>query len=824
MAYTYYTVVSGDTLGEIAQRYSQSVATLASWNSIENPDVIYVGQRLVVNKGSSDPTPAPAAAETANTVTVKHFGLQSGTDRTMMVSWTWSKSHTKEYEVQWWYSTGDGINYHESVQKVQAGGYKESLYNAPAHATSVAVQIRPISETKEVDGKETTYWTADWSTKESYRFADNPPSTPPVPSVSITDYTITIELQNLQDLHATDIEFKIIEDDKRTYTTVTVPIKTGRAVYTGAINDGHTYKVAARSIREEMKSSWSEYSSIVKTVPTVVSGITDCRATSARSVYLEWSAVGSATSYDIEYTTERRYFDGSDGTQTASGITLTHHEFTSLDSGKEYFFRVRAVNESGQSGWSSIVSVRIGELPGAPTTWSERASTTVGRNVTLYWMHNPKDGSNLRSSELEITVGSEVTTHTIDQTGQSTDNAGSYIFNASGYSAGAKMSWRVRTKGALDDYGDWSIVRTLEIYAPPSLALRIVDQNDGTLSQIRSFPFYAKATAGPSSQTPIGYYLSVVANESYETMDDIGNRKYINRGDEVYSKTFDVSTDLLVEFTPGNIHLENNVQYTFRCGVTMNSGLNATDEKNVTVGWGNVTYQPNAEVGIDKETASTRIRPYCQNLNGQDVTNVYLSVYRRETDGSFTEIIKDIDGAKGSYIVDPHPALDYARYRIVSKSKDTGALSYYDMPSIPMNMPVIMIQWDEDWREFNDPGEAEFEQSVLTGSYLKLPFNIDISESSELDTELVEYIGRKYPVAYRGTIIKHTETWNTDIPADDVKLLHALRRLSLWDGDVYVREPTGKGYWAQVKVSLTITHCEVVIPVSLTVTRVEGGA
>lgn len=50
-----------------------------------------------------------------------------------------------------------------------------------------------------------------------------------------------------------------------------------------------------------------------------------------------------------------------------------------------------------------------------------------------------------------------------------------------------------------------------------------------------------------------------------------------------------------------------------------------------------------------------------------------------------------------------------------------------------------------------------------------------------------------------------------------------LRRLAIYTGDVYVREPSGSGYWASISVSISQTHCEVSIPVSLDITRVEGG-
>ena len=55
------------------------------------------------------------------------------------------------------------------------------------------------------------------------------------------------------------------------------------------------------------------------------------------------------------------------------------------------------------------------------------------------------------------------------------------------------------------------------------------------------------------------------------------------------------------------------------------------------------------------------------------------------------------------------------------------------------------------------------------------------------------------------------------------QVIGMVRRLAAWTGDVYVREPSGSGYWANVTVSFSQKHCEVVIPVTLDIKRVEGG-
>ena len=106
---------------------------------------------------------------------------------------------------------------------------------------------------------------------------------------------------------------------------------------------------------------------------------------------------------------------------------------------------------------------------------------------------------------------------------------------------------------------------------------------------------------------------------------------------------------------------------------------------------------------------------------------------------------------------------------------------------------------------------------------LKLPYNIDVSNSHKPDVELVEYIGRSHPVSYYGTQVGETASWSVDIPMSDKETLYAIRRLAKWMGNVYVREPSGSGYWANIKVSFSQKHRDVVIPVTFDITRVEGG-
>lgn len=204
------------------------------------------------------------------------------------------------------------------------------------------------------------------------------------------------------------------------------------------------------------------------------------------------------------------------------------------------------------------------------------------------------------------------------------------------------------------------------------------------------------------------------------------------------------------------------------------------------------------------------------------VEGITLSVYRIDYNGTFTEIATNIPN-DGTSVTDPHPALDYARYRIVAKVTDTGALTFYDLPPYEVGCTSVVVQWDEEWRSYGDTGAVAAESPLWSGSMLVLPYNIKISDKRTRETSRVTYAGREYPVLYHGTAIDESSSWSTVIPTDDTDTIYALRRLSLWAGPAYVREPSGMGFWANVIPSFNIDGTSVTIPVTLDVTRVEGG-
>lgn len=806
------------------------------------------------------------------TVKITSLKLQIGTDRTVVADWSWSKDKTDHYEVKWKYlrrsnETDDGAWYDANDGNITSTTRKQHMYTASGVDVAVRVMIRAVATTTETNGKTESAWpTTEWATKD-YLFEDNPPEKPSAPTVSLSTYQLTAEYDNI-DINATGIQFQVIRDNQTSsYKEQKCTIITNHVSCTWTVEAGSVYKVRARGYKGSTYGEWSDYSSNVNAAPTVPN-IIKINVRSKTQIDITWAKINSADTYKVQYakkidnlSAEEHFTDpGVDKkeftvdidelTDVDGYVTLT---ISNIDTGFYYYIRMcsgssSTSSSSSTSNWSDIKSFIIGTEPTSPTTWSSTTTAIVGESLKLNWIHNSEDGSTMTSSQLNLYVNGELSEGSpytitqdafedplgiisLDKFDDEKETVRVCTVNTNAFAEGSTIEWNVRTEGVLEGtYGEYSILRKIDIYAPPVVSLSIKDLNGNAFETLTTFPFSVVGTAGNAvNQKPIGYYINIVSNESYDTIDNVGNDITVTEGSNVYSNYFGidnikydkvsvVDNSITVQLSASDVTLLNNISYTIHITVSMDSGLTASDSREFNVLWTDEVVSPFANITINKDDLSAYIMPYAKNDD-----DILLSVYRKEFDGSFTEIATDIQDGSNTYVTDPHPPLDYARYRIVAKTKTTGTVSYSDMPAYSVNEKNIVIQWDEKWSSFEALSGDRMSEQPWNGSMIKIPYNIDVSDNYSPDVSLVEYIGRKRPVSYYGTQIRESSTWSVEIPKSDKEMLYAIRRLATWMGDVYVREPSGSGYWAQVKVSFSQKHCDVVIPVSFAINRVEGG-
>lgn len=766
------------------------------------------GSRAVINK-------SPGSSYAINSpINVNNLTIVGSTQTNTTVN------NLEHYEVKWHYATGNGVWFDGGTKNVTL---KNDTYSIPSNATKIKCTVKPVSKKYNKNGKEVSFWTGTAVSKE---FLTNtlPPEKLSAPSVILEKFTLKATLENIEDAKCDEVEFEVYKGDDKFTTSPCIAVITARVSYSCPIDTGYKYRVRCRAVNlydnTKVYGEWSSYSSEIETIPASVTDVR-CEVQSDNSVRVSWTGTPTAENYTVEYTTNKLYFDSS---TEVSSITVenTYAYISGLEQGKDWYFRVKASNESGESAWSDIIYKVVGTKPQPPTTWSLTSSAIIGDKIVLYWVHNSEDGSKQTEANIELMINGEaniITVNTENTDKEDDDRIYSHEVDLSEYPDGAEILWRVRTRGVTFEYSDWSVQRTINVYAPPTAELHIGDDS-GTMVL---FPLRIAINAGPNTQNALSYHVTIKAEDTYVTQDQLGNDITVNADTEVYSRVFNVSGNTFShDIRPDEVTFENNQFYNVEVTVSMNSGLTATAHGNFGVAWAETTYEPNASIDIDDDTLCAHIKPFCLDNDSVLVSDLTLSVYRREFDGSFTLIAEDIYNDGSVTITDPHPSLDYARYRIVGRHINTSVNSFVDLPGIPIGEPSIVIQWDEKWSQFDYSGEDEVETPPWSGSMLKLPYNVDVNEQYNHDTSLIEYIGRKSPVSYYGTQQGIGMTLNAEFPKEDKELLYTLRRLATWKGDVYVREPSGNGYNANVKVSMNTKHKATTIPVSINVTRVEG--
>lgn len=628
-------------------------------------------------------------------------------------------------------------------------------------------------------------------------------------------------------------------------------------------------------------SEWCEYSDTVKTAPVTPTDL-KTRVMSTTSVKLYWTKPSQAASYVIAYAKKSSQNNSPlyDLYNTPETVDVTGNYQTwvisGLETGSVYYFRIKALNsdgaESGYTAEANVASAILGTKPSAPTTWSSVTTASTDESITYYWLHNTEDGSAEQKAELvrqlvhaDGTMGTIRTTiidNDRDEYDELTTDTNSYsesLNNIAGLDSatdGDILKWKISTTGITNQKSDYSIERTIEIHSQPELNASFEDGVD--LSCV-NFPLKVTFSTVPETQTPIGYSFSIVANDAYETFDQNGSYILISAGEEIYSKYTNTNEyEYILEIGAGDINVQPGESYTLKASAAMNSGLLATaDDVEFTLEPDNTNYEINGTVFYDKDTLTAQVSAYCgtpilddisDNTSDDDnetnftpMSGISLSIYRVTSNGKMILIEEGIPNTSISYvhdettgitneviianervITDPHPTLDYCRYRVVATVDATGRSFYEDLPPFPTEETAIVIQWDDEWRDY-DGSEDTMENPIMITSMIKLPYNIDVSEANTIESTLINYIGRERPVSYYGTQLGEAPSWSCEIPKDDLETLYQLRRLAVYKGDVYVREPSGTGFWAQIQVSFNITHCALTIPVTLKVTPVEGG-
>lgn len=795
---------------------------------------------------------------------------------------------------------GDHYKFHSECSPPD--GYDDvncyiAIYDQYGKSTSPGYQVSKNNPT--VVWQATHYETEYSNELSRAQWEQRTPSTPEgPPNVEILSDGLTARLTYSNLDRVDKVRFDAYYKDYNVQTFEKKNAGTAKVTYGMATCDiklvaGRKYAFRAYNITTESgvdyTSDPSDYTDWYQTAPLDYSiTLFEVLPVSTTEVQVRWNNASSVSFDGVQI----QYAQNPTELEAESGSTFHEEDYDiftevkdinrvripSLSTGTVWYFRIRPYVNGASSGklygpWYKssrttgkvydYVRVPLGTIPDAPTTWSLITTygyvQEYGKGFYLYAIHNSEDGSACRTLQVQIQLidknGREIFSYQ-EAVENRKDEFGEYVKDNLEYFVEpyadwrstlspmeidmSELRWSIRTKGALDTYGPWSIVRTIKLYIQPEVQVTMAWSAGG------GFPMNVEGTLIAQSQNALQFYFELVSRSNYEVYGPLGERKFVTAGEVLYSRLMGpTSTGTIkrkADFIIGPTEISTllaNAAYQFRCVCYTDAGLSCSDTYDFyyTPTALRAYYPAIAAYEVDEKDRSIYLLPKCfsdkSHTTPMDSNLTYLAVYRYNHDGTYTLVQGDITGATNVWIHDPHPRLDKQIYRVVSTGKVDGIVQYTqnDIAIEAFEQKGLIIQWDERFDRQN-----MYHQSDLTwverfaGKFLYLPFNVDVSESVTVDKTLVNYIGREDPVSYYGTAKAKELTIKTEIPKNKVVgfdtegTLLLLRQLSRYTGDVYVRTFTGVSCWGTVDIDYDINHCELTVPINIKVTPVEGGA
>lgn len=289
--------------------------------------------------------------------------------------------------------------------------------------------------------------------------------------------------------------------------------------------------------------------------------------------FASWPASYGAAEYQVE-------FHEVGGSEAIKKISVPYNGMVikGLGVGKEYNVRINAVNEWGESGWTSPVKWFVAE----PTVDSppqilypinDQESVITGKKVTLSYL--PVRGAS--QYEVEIT---NVLDYEFDNVISRTVTSDTQlVFESAQHEA---FKWRVRTVGNSGP-GRWSDAGSFSIWPGASESrFRIPNKNPNVLP--RTFPFrYAPFTQNPTITVTISEQrdmsdplVNIIHDQPAEqftgTIRDLpaGKKLYLQleeRNSNAWNYPKEWSARFIMEFTTTTETLPNSIRFSHDMGI-----------------------------------------------------------------------------------------------------------------------------------------------------------------------------------------------------------------------------------------------------------------
>lgn len=527
----------------------------------------------------------------------------------------------------------------------------------------------------------------------------------------------------------------------------------------------HSYRYAVIA-RNSAGSSAAAYSGTTYNTPAAPSKVTVSRkAETTVTVKIE-NPAKTATALQLQRST-----DGSDWV-TVKTVNGTVTSVDDTPGGGTFYYRARNTRGSLASAWKNAESAVVTICPpNAPTLEYPASSAIISKadsTVTFRWAHNPIDGSAQQSAQVQYSTNGGTDWTTADVSGAS----GSLTID-NDFAVNSTVTWRVRTKGADDDYGPYSGNRTFRVYQVPTAV--ITSPADG--EEIENTPVHFEISYSDQSGTLDS--ATLVISDS---------------GTTVYEAELGKATELTITTDQWLPEDGKTYRFTVTCRSTSTLQCSAVRDSLVAFDLPRLVY-----LGIEADEETGYVRMMLHESYGDGQEPVAVSIYR---------IVDDVRTLVADNALNVLTVED--RYAPINTEFWYEAVSFAD--SGAANSARYRGSVDSKYAFF-------YFGDDMAKAYLNVEEEVDASNPNE---KIEYYAGRKYPVSYDDDCIEETRSFSATIATREE--YRAFKRLSVAKGRCVYKSLDGEVIHVKgaVNVSKDHTHPSVFGSVSFDMTRIDG--
>ena len=232
--------------------------------------------------------------------------------------------------------------------------------------------------------------TSDWSATWNFTTIVAPPSAPVLssPSNNATGVSVNPTLSWNASGGAETYTLQVSKNSNMSSPVVNQSGITGTSYQVNGLENGTQYYWRVRAVNAGGESEWSETWNFTTTVSPPSTPVLSSPENNATGVpvnpTLTWNSASGADTYTLQVSKNSNM---SSPVVNQSGITGTSFQVSGLENGTQYFWRVRAVNTAGESGWSTVWNfTTVVVAPPVPVLVSpSNEATGISVNPTLNW-------------------------------------------------------------------------------------------------------------------------------------------------------------------------------------------------------------------------------------------------------------------------------------------------------------------------------------------------------------------------------------------------------------------------------------------------------